>query len=132
MDKKELIEKCKNPFFAEKNKNLCDLVTEYRVDEVRDYLKENKDNATIKSVIAYTNIDKKYIESWILTGRIEEEYLSEQLLDYKRKVNQVKSEFKTVMDNEKIEKMFQEAQQKEAKQQSRKSKFVMGRSIKKR
>ncbi|MCT4583915.1 MAG: hypothetical protein N4A54_03230 [Peptostreptococcaceae bacterium] len=132
MDKKELIEKCKNPFFAAQNKNLCDLVTEYRVDEVRDYLKKNKERASIKSIINYTNIDKKYIEKWILTGRIEEDYLSEELLEYKRKTNQVKKEFKEMIDGERIEKMFNEAQKKEEKRINRKSKFVMGRSIKRR
>ncbi|WXR60776.1 hypothetical protein WG909_10800 [Peptostreptococcaceae bacterium AGR-M142] len=132
MNKKELIEKCKNPFFAEKNKNLCDLVTEYRVDEVRDYLKKNKDKASLKSIVEYTKIEKKYVEKWILTGRVEEEYLSEELLEYKTNRNRVKSEFKAMIDNEKIERMFEDAQKKEDKRVKRKSSFVMGRSIRNR
>lgn len=85
-----ICEQCKNPFFGEVNKALCNKCMDKLFDKVKRYIRENKD-ATMHEIINETGATKKYIDKWILEGRLE--FKSKAVEEEKDRLENLRKEF---------------------------------------
>lgn len=112
MDTKELMEKCKNPFFADANKGICEKLNEYLFDDVQKYINKNRE-CTLKDIMEETCVRKDYLMDWILTGRLKN--LPDHLEEFKAEQVEIRNGFKQIVQEHYVEKMFEEAKAKDEK-----------------
>ncbi len=114
MRDEELVQKCKNPFFYEANKRMCDNLSELLFDEVKEYIRDNP-GCTMKQIVDDTKVKRVYIDKWIMTGRLIIE--GGPLADYVQKLNNLKDDVTKLHEDERLAKLKKGAEEREAKKE---------------
>jgi len=100
-------EKCEHKLFSDANPVLCEQCAEKFFGTVKAYIEEHPDNS-LNKVAEATGVEKKYLKKWIREGRIQ--YNSPEEAERKRKLENLKRDYKKLLDEEEAQNRHQAQQ----------------------